>query len=58
MRWKERPKREWKRWFCILPLKVEGIWVWLEWIEWKDHCLFWESRQPDTPRHLGPDRRK
>lgn len=32
MRWPDK-SCVWRRHFCLLPHKVAGQWVWLEWIE-------------------------
>lgn len=32
MRWADK-SYDWKRRFCLLPRKIGGQWVWLEWIE-------------------------
>jgi len=33
MRWKAKPVGQWRHSFCVLPVKLDGEWIWLEWIE-------------------------
>lgn len=35
MRWIPKEKPEWRPFFAVIPMKVEGTMVWLEWIETK-----------------------
>jgi len=53
MRWKAKNPPWYPRyepWFTLLPRKVEGVWVWLEWVEYTwDGPAYWPR---DARKHF------
>lgn len=54
MKWTAKPeKREdaWYPWFAWHPVRVEGQWVWLEWVErWKRFMGYYQELDYRFPK--------
>lgn len=50
MRWKPKPRGDsWRRAFAVTPTEIEGVVVWMEWIEIQTHADgSWSARLPKT----------
>lgn len=49
MRWKAKPGRVWHRAVAIMPVKIDGQWLWLEFYERCFMGEFYAVRLPEEP---------
>jgi hypothetical protein len=33
MKWKPKDSKEYRRRFALLPINIQGVWIWLEWYD-------------------------